>query len=149
MKLVSTSGVNGATEEYEPQKDIDRCPLCGIALQTYIYCISKIQDFSQGVIYSILFSIASVALFRINACVILIWTERPARRNALAVILAPTKSILTSPPMFFFAWAGPSYMPRRFCDGAFHFMFSHFISLLVPAKDIQSVLSDLVFFHCG
>lgn len=32
VKLTFTSGVNGATEEYEPRKTIDRCPLCGIAL---------------------------------------------------------------------------------------------------------------------
>ena len=33
VKITFTSGVNGATEEYEPQIDrIDRCPLCGIAL---------------------------------------------------------------------------------------------------------------------
>ena len=38
-KITFTSGVNGATEEYEPQKDsIDRCPLCGIALNENGVC---------------------------------------------------------------------------------------------------------------
>ncbi len=32
VKLTFTSGVNGASEEYAPVKDLDRCPLCGIAL---------------------------------------------------------------------------------------------------------------------
>ena len=32
VKLTFTSGVNGAIEEYEPQKSVARCPLCGIAL---------------------------------------------------------------------------------------------------------------------
>jgi 6-pyruvoyltetrahydropterin/6-carboxytetrahydropterin synthase len=32
VKLTFTSGVNGATEEYEPKNKLDRCPLCGIAL---------------------------------------------------------------------------------------------------------------------
>ncbi|HOO22230.1 MAG TPA: 6-carboxytetrahydropterin synthase [Clostridia bacterium] len=34
VKLTFTSGVNGATQEYEPRKmSMDRCPLCGVALQ--------------------------------------------------------------------------------------------------------------------
>jgi 6-pyruvoyltetrahydropterin/6-carboxytetrahydropterin synthase len=32
VKLTFTSGDNGATEEYEPKKEMDRCPLCGILL---------------------------------------------------------------------------------------------------------------------
>ena len=32
VKLTFNSGVNTAVEEYEPQKSVDRCPLCGIAL---------------------------------------------------------------------------------------------------------------------
>lgn len=32
VKITFTSGVNGAVEEYEPKKGIERCPLCGIAL---------------------------------------------------------------------------------------------------------------------
>ena len=31
-KITFTSGMNGATEEYIPKNAIDRCPLCGIAL---------------------------------------------------------------------------------------------------------------------
>jgi 6-pyruvoyltetrahydropterin/6-carboxytetrahydropterin synthase len=31
-KITFTSGVNAASETYEPKLDIDRCPLCGIAL---------------------------------------------------------------------------------------------------------------------
>ncbi len=31
-KITFTSGVNAASEEYEPKLDIDRCPLCGITL---------------------------------------------------------------------------------------------------------------------
>ncbi len=31
-KITFTSGVNAACEEYEPKNNIDRCPLCGIAL---------------------------------------------------------------------------------------------------------------------
>lgn len=31
-KITFTSGVNGASEEYTPKNKIDRCPLCGIAL---------------------------------------------------------------------------------------------------------------------
>ena len=32
VKITFTSGVNGATQEYEPKNKIDRCPLCGVAL---------------------------------------------------------------------------------------------------------------------
>jgi 6-pyruvoyltetrahydropterin/6-carboxytetrahydropterin synthase len=32
VKITFTSGVNGATEAYEPKKEKARCPLCGIAL---------------------------------------------------------------------------------------------------------------------
>jgi len=39
VKITFTSGVNGATEEYQPKKDfIDRCPLCGIALNEHGVC---------------------------------------------------------------------------------------------------------------
>ena len=38
VKLTFTSGVNAATEEYEPQKSVDRCPLCGIALNENGVC---------------------------------------------------------------------------------------------------------------
>ena len=39
VKITFTSGVNGATEEYEPKKDsIDRCPLCGITLNENGVC---------------------------------------------------------------------------------------------------------------
>ena len=38
VKLTFTSGVNGATEEYELLKGIDRCPLCGIALNENGVC---------------------------------------------------------------------------------------------------------------
>ena len=31
-KLTFTSGVNQATQEYEPEKGFDRCPLCGVKL---------------------------------------------------------------------------------------------------------------------
>ena len=37
-KLTFTSGVNAATQEYEPAKTIDRCPLCGIALNENGVC---------------------------------------------------------------------------------------------------------------
>ena len=37
-KLTFTSGVNAASEEYEPKKVIDRCPLCGIALNENGVC---------------------------------------------------------------------------------------------------------------
>ncbi|MCL1848979.1 MAG: 6-carboxytetrahydropterin synthase [Clostridiales bacterium] len=32
VKITFTSGVNGASEEYEVKKEMARCPLCGIAL---------------------------------------------------------------------------------------------------------------------
>lgn len=38
VKLTFTSGVNAASEEYSPQKSIDRCPLCGIALNENGVC---------------------------------------------------------------------------------------------------------------
>ena len=38
VKLTFTSGVNGATEEYNPQNGLDRCPLCGIALNESGVC---------------------------------------------------------------------------------------------------------------
>jgi len=38
VKLTFTSGVNGATEEYEPRKAFDRCALCGIALNENGVC---------------------------------------------------------------------------------------------------------------
>ena len=38
VKITFTSGVNGATEEYEPKKEIARCPLCGIALNENGVC---------------------------------------------------------------------------------------------------------------
>ena len=31
-KITFTSGVNGASEEYEPKSTKSRCPLCGITL---------------------------------------------------------------------------------------------------------------------
>ena len=31
-KLTFTSGVNAASADFKPEKTIDRCPLCGIAL---------------------------------------------------------------------------------------------------------------------
>lgn len=37
-KLTFTSGVNAATQEYEPKTEIDRCPLCGIALNEQGVC---------------------------------------------------------------------------------------------------------------
>ena len=37
-KLTFTSGVNAASEEYRPTLDIDRCPLCGIALDENGVC---------------------------------------------------------------------------------------------------------------
>ena len=39
VKLTFTSGVNAATEEYEPHMDMDRCPLCGIALNENGVCL--------------------------------------------------------------------------------------------------------------
>ncbi len=38
VKLTFTSGVNAATEEYESRLNIDRCPLCGIALNENGVC---------------------------------------------------------------------------------------------------------------
>ena len=38
VKLTFTSGVNAASEEYQPAKQIDRCPLCGIALNENGVC---------------------------------------------------------------------------------------------------------------
>ena len=39
VKITFTSGVNGATQEYEPQqKEKARCPLCGIALNENGVC---------------------------------------------------------------------------------------------------------------
>lgn len=37
-KLTFTSGVNAATEEYEVKDSVDRCPLCGIALDENGVC---------------------------------------------------------------------------------------------------------------
>ena len=37
-KLTFTSGVNAATQEYKPEKTVDRCPLCGIALNENGVC---------------------------------------------------------------------------------------------------------------
>lgn len=39
VKITFNSGVNGATEEYEPHQGIDRCPLCGIALDENGICL--------------------------------------------------------------------------------------------------------------
>ena len=38
VKLTFTSGVNAASEEYEPNLNIERCPLCGIALNENGVC---------------------------------------------------------------------------------------------------------------
>lgn len=38
VKLTFSSGVNAASEEYHPQLKIDRCPLCGIALNEEGVC---------------------------------------------------------------------------------------------------------------
>ncbi len=38
VKLTFTSGVNAGSEEYEPKLKIDRCPLCGIALDENGLC---------------------------------------------------------------------------------------------------------------
>jgi len=38
VKITFTSGVNGATEEYEPKKNIERCPQCGVALNENGVC---------------------------------------------------------------------------------------------------------------
>lgn len=37
-KIIFTSGANGASEEYAPHHNIDRCPLCGIALNENGFC---------------------------------------------------------------------------------------------------------------
>lgn len=37
-KLTFSSGVNAASQEYQPTKKIDRCPLCGIALDENGLC---------------------------------------------------------------------------------------------------------------
>ena len=37
-KLTFTSGVNAASQEYEVNKSLDRCPLCGIALNENGFC---------------------------------------------------------------------------------------------------------------
>ena len=37
-KLTFTSGVNAASQEYETNKTVDRCPLCGIALNENGVC---------------------------------------------------------------------------------------------------------------
>lgn len=37
-KITFTSGVNAAAEEYKPQQSIERCPLCGIALDENGVC---------------------------------------------------------------------------------------------------------------
>ncbi len=38
VKITFTSGVNGATEEYAPLKEMERCPLCGISLDEHGVC---------------------------------------------------------------------------------------------------------------
>lgn len=38
VKLTFTSGVNAASEEYKPQLQVERCPLCGIALNENGVC---------------------------------------------------------------------------------------------------------------
>lgn len=38
VKLTFTSGVNEASAEFKPSKTIDRCPLCGIALNEFGVC---------------------------------------------------------------------------------------------------------------
>lgn len=37
-KITFTSGVNAASEEYTPTSEIDRCPLCGVALDENGVC---------------------------------------------------------------------------------------------------------------
>ena len=37
-KITFTSGVNAAYQEYKPQGTVDRCPLCGIALDENGVC---------------------------------------------------------------------------------------------------------------
>lgn len=38
VKLTFTSGVNAATEDFQPKLHVDRCPLCGIALDENGVC---------------------------------------------------------------------------------------------------------------
>lgn len=38
VKITFTSGVNAATEEFPPHKSIERCPLCGVALNENGVC---------------------------------------------------------------------------------------------------------------
>ena len=38
VKLTFTSGVNAASEEFEPNLNTERCPLCGIALNENGVC---------------------------------------------------------------------------------------------------------------
>ncbi len=38
VKLTFTSGVNGASQEYNTNNEIDRCPLCGISLNDHGIC---------------------------------------------------------------------------------------------------------------
>jgi 6-pyruvoyltetrahydropterin/6-carboxytetrahydropterin synthase len=38
VKITFTSGVNSAAEVYEPKKEKERCPLCGIALNESGVC---------------------------------------------------------------------------------------------------------------
>jgi 6-pyruvoyltetrahydropterin/6-carboxytetrahydropterin synthase len=38
VKITFTSGVNGATECYEPQQKMDRCPACGILMNDKGVC---------------------------------------------------------------------------------------------------------------
>ena len=38
VKLTFTSGVNMASETYEPRREMERCPLCGIALNENGVC---------------------------------------------------------------------------------------------------------------
>ena len=38
VKLTFTSGVNAASEEFEPHLHTERCPLCGIALNENGIC---------------------------------------------------------------------------------------------------------------
>ena len=37
-KITFTSGVNAASQEYETKKSMDRCPLCGVALDENGIC---------------------------------------------------------------------------------------------------------------
>ena len=38
VKITFTSGVNAASEEFKPQRTMERCPLCGIALDENGVC---------------------------------------------------------------------------------------------------------------